>query len=204
MLVAHARVDDRDDDVRAAGRDRPGRLDVQRRLDLARGRAQVPLARLRAVAGHAGGVERVVRGADDPAALVGHGVLDVALVGEALGQLGRRDAAREHHLCEVRHGRPRAQGQPQPRAERRGAGRRRGRRRSRALALTSEESALNFTITRAVSGVVGSASSGSVRFDLSLSSSTGARTSSRMSGGGFSIGRRSRWSRIWPSCTARA
>ena len=140
VLVAHAAVQDRDHDLRAAGGQSPGRLDVQRRPDFARRRAQVPLARRRAVAGYALRVEGIVGAADDVAALVGHGVFDVALPSQASRELSRRQSGCEHHLHAVGDGCPGAQRQSQPGAEspcpgprrfgrRAAAGTRRGRAR---------------------------------------------------------------------------
>jgi len=134
MLEAHAGIDDGDHDVWAARRHCPGRLDVQGRLDLTRRRTQVPLPDSRTVACDARCVERIARGGEEPATLVGYGVLDVALLREALRQLGRRDTGGKHHLRPIRHGHSGAHRQSQPQAQRRGADCRHGGGGEAALA----------------------------------------------------------------------
>ena len=54
-------------------------------------------------------VQRIVRRRDDVDAAVGHRVFDVALGGEALGELFRRDAARGHDVRALRKAGARAQ-----------------------------------------------------------------------------------------------
>jgi hypothetical protein len=100
-------------------------------LIAARGLTQVPLPCGRAVATHAGGVEGIVRGGHDAPSLVGHGILDVVLLGQELRQPHRREPIGEDHLRQVRHIRTTGHRNPEARLELRCAGRRpRGRRES--------------------------------------------------------------------------
>ena len=131
MVEAQPGVEHGDDDARAAGRQVPGLLGVDRR---GRGagrcagdarRLEVPLADRRAAGGSGGRagdrtrrVEGVVRGGDDVLALVGHGVLDVLLGRDPRREAGRIHALREDHVSAVRQGAPCGQLHADARAER--------------------------------------------------------------------------------------
>ena len=125
VVEPHAGVDHGDDDAGAAGAPVPCRFDIDRRLHGARRGAQIPLSD----GGPAGSsdngwtceVQGIVRHGGVVAATVGHGILDVALGGEALRQIFRRDSAAEHHLRALGHAGARAQRDTQTLAERCGA-----------------------------------------------------------------------------------
>ena len=119
VIEADAGVEHRDDDRRAPGREVPRALRVDRRRRSVRcggggrrcrrpGRLQVPLPderaagrRRRRVVVGARDIERIVRHREPMTPHVGHRVLDVAFGRDALRELFRAHAAREHHVAAI-------------------------------------------------------------------------------------------------------
>ncbi len=134
VIEAHTCVDDRHDNVRRAGGHVPRGLDVDRRRDDVRRRAQVPLPDRRTVPWNTVGVQRIVRRGNDTPATVGHRVFHVALLREAPGQLLRRQPGGQDDLRVIGERRAADEGEPHPQAQRTRAGRRFLAGRQRRLA----------------------------------------------------------------------